>query len=125
MGDFTCLGMQQQHFFSKDASEERVGVGGTASPQILLAIQLAQLLQGHNIRLPRAAVAAGSDKRWGGPKLLGPGGTFLLLQALRDRPRATAARGTSDIAHWMLRLRYCRNMLASWGKFSSLGCILV
>lgn len=27
--------------------------------------------------------------------------------------------------HWMLRLRYCTNMLASWGRFSSLGCILV
>lgn len=33
-----------------------------------------------------------------------------------------AAQGTP---HWMLRLRYCRNMLASWGRFSSLGCILV
>lgn len=56
-------------FKSRKRGESRGG--GTACPQILLAIELAQRLQGHNIHLPSAAVAAGSKKRWVGPKFLG------------------------------------------------------
>lgn len=50
------------------------------------------------------------------------------VEVLGRRARSYSCKhfGTEGAApHWMLWLRYCRNMLASCAKFSSLGCILV
>lgn len=81
-----------------------------ASVGLLLAVKCQQ---GHSILLlPCVTIcdrrAMSSSGQW-------LGGTLLLLAAPCHGPHL----------HWMLRLRYCRNMLASWGRFSSLGCILV
>lgn len=62
-GDFTCLGMHQRLSFFQDASGENAGVR-TASLEILPAMQLARLLQGHSAHPPRAAAAESSDDRW-------------------------------------------------------------
>lgn len=124
-GDFTSLGMHQQLSFLQDASRENARVG-TASLEILPAMQLARLLQGHGAHLPRAAAAKGSDPRPAGRRLYGVCALMHILPAAStsgpDDRHCWVAQAT---LHWMLRLRYCRNMLASWGRFSSLGCILV
>lgn len=101
---------------------------GTASLRTLLATELALLLQGHAASiLPELLPPHDPTRdRWDPSSAESVAGRHVLkLQALRDRSTARAACGTGERVHWMLRLRYCRNMLASWGKFSSLGCILV
>lgn len=49
----------------------------------------------------------------------------ILIAAITSGPDHRPCWVAQVTLHWMLRLRYCRNMLASWGRFSSLGCILV
>lgn len=121
-GDLTCSGMQQQLSFSKDESEENarweksIPTDNLSVTECLAAAGMwhssSQSCCCHTI----LHATGGTQSPWG---------LWLKAYSCCCKNSGTAVRGARDKVHWMLRLRYCRNMLASWGKFSSLGCILV